>query len=143
MRQIIRTTFIAIVAVAAFSSCKKDDKSRVELLTSANWKLVSDQEKAGTGPWEEYIDDYEACELDNYIKFNNNNSAEFNEGLTKCDPTDDQVYSLPWAFQNDESQINMDGEILDIEELSGSTLIVTTSETYAGTTYYYKQILKH
>lgn len=134
---------IALLSVAVFSACKKDSKDREELLTSQRWKLVSDQEKAGTGPWEEYIDDYDACELDNYIKFNSNNSAEFNEGPTKCDPTDDQAYSLPWVFLNDETQLSIDGEVLDIEELSGSTLIVTSSDTYAGTTYYYKQILKH
>src|SRR5688572_28148875 len=100
MKQMIRTACIAIASVAMFSSCKKDDKSRTELLTSSNWKIVSDQEKAGTGAWEEYIDDYDACQLDNFIKFNTDNSVDFNEGPTKCDPTDDQEYSSPWMFEN-------------------------------------------
>lgn len=143
MKQIIRTTFVAIAAVAMFSSCKKDDKSRTDLLTSGNWKIISDQERAGTGAWEEYIDDYDACELDNYLKFSKANTVEFNEGPTLCDPLDDQSYTLPWNFMSDETQLSVAGEVVNIEELSGSTLTITSSETVGGTTYTYKQIYKH
>lgn len=143
MKQIIRTACIAMATAAIFSSCKKDDKSRTELLTSGNWKIVSDQERVGSGAWEEYIDDYEPCELDNYVKFSKANVVTFNEGASLCDPSDDQEYTLPWSFLSDETQLSVAGEIVDIEELSGSTFIFTSSETVSGTTHYYRQTWKH
>ncbi len=139
----IRIACIVCISMIFVTSCKKDDKSRMELITSGNWKLVSDQEKVGNGTWQEYIQGYAACELDNYMKFSNNNTFEYNEGPTKCDPLDDQSITAPWAFENGETSLNILGEVLIIEELTGSTLTVTYSDTFNGTTTYYKQVYKH
>lgn len=143
MKRMIRIACIVCISMIFVTSCKKDDKSRMELITSGNWKLVSDQEKVGNGTWQEYIQGYAACELDNYMKFSNNNTFEYNEGPTKCDPLDDQSITAPWAFENGETSLNILGEVLIIEELTGSTLTVTYSDTFNGTTTYYKQVYKH
>ena len=144
MKHFIRTTCVAMASMVIFASCKKDDdKSRTELLTQSNWKLVSDQEKAGSAPWEEYIDDYDPCELDNYFKFNTNGSVVLDEGPTKCDPTDPQTETGNWSFESNESRLNLDGYVVDIEELNGSTLTFTSTETFGGVTYIYKQIYRH
>lgn len=143
MKKMIRYSLIAVVAAVSLSSCKKDDKSRMELITTGNWKIVSDQEKVGNGAWEEYISSYEACELDSYVRFNTNNTFEANEGPTKCDPGGIDSFTGSWNFENGETQINMMGSIENIEELTGSTLVLSSSENYNGTMYYYKQVYKH
>ena len=143
MKRMIRMACIVSISMISFTSCKKDEKTRMELMTAGNWKIVSDQEKTGTGAWQENIQTYSACELDNYIKFSANNTFEFNEGPTKCDPMDDQSETAPWAFENNESSINIYGEVLGVEELSGSVLILTSSDTFGGTTTYYKQVFNH
>ena len=143
MKKMIRLSFIAAIAAISLSSCKKDEKTRMELLTSGNWKIVSDQEKINNGAWEEYISGYDACELDSYFKFNTNNTFEYNEGPTKCDAMDPQSFSGAWNFENGETQINIFGNVENIDELTASTLITSASETYNGTTYYYKQVYKH
>lgn len=143
MKKMIRYSFIAAIAAVSLSSCKKDEKTRMELITAGNWKIVSDQVKFGNGNWEEFITGYEACELDNYIKFNTNNTVEGNEGATKCSPDDPQSMTGQWSFANGESQISMFGEVANIDELNESTIVTSSSETFNGTTYYYKQVYKH
>ncbi|RZK66540.1 MAG: hypothetical protein EOO92_25130 [Pedobacter sp.] len=143
MKNFIRTGCMVLAAAAMFTSCKDDDKSRTELLTSGNWKIVSDQSRVGNGAWQEDIGTYDPCELDNYAKFSEANTVAFNEGPTKCDPLDDQEYVLPWSFVNGEDQISVAGEVYTIDELNGSTLTLSTSEVIGSTTYYYRQTLKH
>ena len=143
MKKMIRIACIVSISMIFLASCKKDDKSRMELITAGNWKLVSDQEKTGNGAWEENIQTYSACELDNYLKFSANNTFEYNEGPTRCSPLDDQSITAPWAFENGETTVNIYGEVLTVEELSGSTLIFTSSDTFGGTTTYYKQVFSH
>lgn len=143
MKKMIRIACIMCISAIFVTSCKKDDKSRMELITSGNWKIVSDQVKVGNGGWDEGIQAYSSCELDNYLKFSSNNTVEYNEGATMCDPLDDQSITAPWAFENGETSLNIFGEVLIIEELTGSTLTVTSSDTYNGTTTYYKQVFKH
>jgi hypothetical protein len=142
MKKMIRYTLIAALVAISFTSCKKDDAptetSRIELLTSANWKLTSDQTKLGTGAWVESIGFQESCDLDNYLKFNSNNTAEDNEGATKCDPLDLQSYTRTWAFQNGETQILFYGLVWTIDELTSTRLTLSTSEELGNGTHYYK-----
>lgn len=142
---IVRTTCIAIASMSIFSSCKKDDDNgnRLELLTTGSWKLVSTQEKVNNGAWVEYIDDYEDCSLDDYLKFNTNSLVEFNAGPTLCDPSEDQSYTVPWSFEDGQSKINIEGDLANIETLNSNTLTVTFIEVDGGVTYYYKDVFNH
>ena len=143
MKKMIRIACIISISMIFFTSCKKDEKSKMELITSGNWKLVSGQERTGNAAWQENIQTYSPCELDNYIKFSTNSTFELNEGPTKCDPQDDQSINAPWAFENGESSVNIYGEVLAIEELSGSKLVLTYFDAFGGTTTYYKQVFSH
>lgn len=143
MKKMIRFSLIAITALIVLSSCKKDDKSNTELLTAGSWKLVSEMEKVDNGNWVENIGSYSACELDDYIIFKTNNTYEFNEGATKCDPTDPQIETGIWAFGANEATLSVDGNPADLNELSSSTLIVSSSYTFGVNTYYSKQTFKH
>lgn len=143
MKKIIRYSFIAAIAAVSFSSCKKDEKTKMELITEGNWILISDQEKVGSGEWQEFITSYEACEKDNYLKFSANNTVEANEGASKCDPGDPQTMTGPWGFENGETQINIYGFVGNIDELSGSRLTVSTTEQVGTLTYYSRQTYSH
>lgn len=143
MKKMIRFTLIAFAALIVLSSCKKDDKSNTELLTAGNWKLVSEMEKVDNGNWVENIGSYSSCDLDDYIIFKTNNTYEFNEGASKCDPTDPQIETGIWAFEANETKLSVDGEAADLKELSSSTLMISSSITFGGSIYYSKQTFKH
>ncbi len=145
MKQIIRTACIAMAAAAIFSSCKKDDdKSRTELLTSGNWRLVLAQERLNGGAWDNVTaDNFEACELDNRIKFSTPDVVTIDEGATKCNSGDPQTQTGTWNFVNNELDLNLDGELYDIDELNGNTLAISYTETFGGSTYTYQLVLKH
>jgi hypothetical protein len=143
MKKIIRYSFIAAIAAVSFSSCKKDEKTKMELITEGNWKLISDQEIIGTGEWQEYITSYEACERDNYLKFSSNNIVEANEGATQCDAGDPPSTSGPWSFVNGETQINIYGYVGNLDELSASRMTISTTETVGTITYYSRQTYSH
>lgn len=148
MKQIFRTACIALASAAIFTSCKKDDDKpatadpKTTFLTNGTWKLVSDQEKIGNEPWQEMIGFYDACELDNFLKFNPT-QVVYNDGAVKCDPADQQEYSFPWSFENGGTKLNIDGEVVEIEELSATTLSVVSSDTADGLVFKYRQVFKH
>jgi len=142
-------TVLSIMLALSFSACKKDDKktSNTDYLTSGNWKIVSDQEKVGAAAWVETIGDYDACELDNFYKFNTNNTAVYDEGATKCDPADPQTADLTWEFLNNGSQLKI-GTLLysdtaDIVTLNATNLVIQSSDNSGGVVSLYKLTFAH
>jgi hypothetical protein len=126
-------------------SCKKknDQKSKMTLLTQKPWVYAKDESKINTGVWEDDFPTWLSCEKDDQIIFRTNNTYEFNEGATKCDPSDDQIIdSGAWAFTNNETKITLNGEVT-IDQLDENTLIISESDVYSGTTYYYRATFKH
>lgn len=145
MKKIIRTACIVMASAAIFSSCKKDDdKSRTELITSGPWRLEKAQERINGGAWDDVTaDNFDACDLDNRFTFSSGGVITLDEGATKCDPADPQTQTGAWNFVNNEEDLNMDGELYDIDELSKNTLAISYTETFGGETYTYQLILKH
>lgn len=147
MKSLIRLTLIAVSAMFILASCSKDEeevsKTRTELLTQADWKIVSDMNKSGSDPWNDEISSYDACELDNYLSFKIDHTAVYDEGATKCDPSDPQIESGVWAFTDNDTRINLNGASFTLDELSATTLTISFSYTYNGVTEYIKQTYKH
>jgi hypothetical protein len=123
--------FAVLILIA--TGCKKDkDGGRMGIITSGTWKIIALATEPGyDADGDGDIDSdlfalYDACEKDDYFVFRNNGSFEVNEGPTKCDPSNPQVYSSEWQFANNESEIIIDGDRGIIEELTNSTLRIRT-----------------
>lgn len=129
----------------AIVSCKKDKKSKSELLTEKTWKVTKEESKMNSSP---YVDDFPgwaSCEKDNIIQFFTNNTFKETEGATKCDPADpDEVSAGGWAFTQNETKITLNGLFeATIEQLDGSTLVVTYTETSGSDTYSTRTTYSH
>jgi Lipocalin-like domain len=143
----------SFVILSGIGACKKDsaaDKSRTELITQAAWKLVKSESKTGTGAWVDGTGLFLACEKDDNFVFRTNASYEINEGLTKCAPTDPQIYETgTWAFQTNETEVRLtstgssSSDISVIEQLTETTLVITQTYVSGGTTYYDRTTLGH
>jgi hypothetical protein len=111
-------------------ACKKDksDSQRVDLISTGTWKLFGLTAQPGYDvDGDGYIDNnlylfYDACEKDNIHTFRKNGEYQIDEGASKCDPADPQVYSSHWEFRNGESEIMIDGDLGVIEELTSTSL---------------------
>ncbi len=111
-------------------SCKDDEKSNTELLVDHQWKITSITSDpaidwTGTGVFvTDVYSQYEACEKDDLTIFKSNGVVNYDQGATKCDPSDPQTTTGTWAFSADEKILTLDGESFDIITLDESTLKV-------------------
>jgi hypothetical protein len=140
MTKIIRSTALLTLITAfilSIGACKKDAaKSKTELLTQSNWKIVKEEHKSGAGAW---IDNTAtlACEKDNQIVFSTTLALEFNEGATKCNPTDPQILTTgTWSFLTNETQLQIalfgTTNLFSLDQLDDNTMVLSRSETIGG-----------
>ena len=134
MKQAYSIIAIVVVLIIAIG-CKKDkDSSRMGIITSGTWKLIALSTEPGYDvDGDGHIDTdlfafYDLCEKDDYFTFKSNGTYEINEGPTKCDPSDPQVYTSDWQFANNETEIIIDGDRGVIEELTNSTLRIRAEQ---------------
>ena len=78
--------FLSAFLVLLAFGCKKDDPTLIEVLQSGKWKIAGVKFN-GT----DAISSIEACELDNFTRYNTDNTYVVDEGATKCDSTDPQI----------------------------------------------------
>ena len=130
---------LAIVSLFSFSSCKKEEtktKTKTDILTQKPWVVTKFEEKAGTAPWEDDFPNFDACNKDDQYVFRTNNTYEFNEGATKCDPTDPQIFGAGnWSFKNNETILSFDGEDFNLDQLNENSMIISLQESIGGTIY--------
>ncbi len=116
------------------NSCKKEDaKSKTDLLTQKAWMIQKAESKEGNNPWEDDFPNWDACSKDDRYIFRVNNTYEFNEGLTKCDPADPQVFDTgSWAFTNNETKLLIGSDEFTIVALTETNLIISVQESVGG-----------
>ncbi len=140
---LLATLFAAVLLTG--TSCKKDDddsngKSKSELLIG-NWVLTSDAyspayDYEGNGvKLSEIFQLYDACEKDDLLIFKTGNAGEYNEGSSKCDPSDDQAYPFTWVLTNNDNTITVGGDDYNLVQLNASTLKVAETFIEDGITY--------
>ena len=114
------------------AGCKKDDEddtdqqTKTQLLTSGVWRISGhtspdayDYDLDGTSSTD-IFSQYDACEKDNTLLFKTDGTYEADEGALKCDPDDAQMDSGTWAFIENETKMLVDGETIDIIELTST-----------------------
>lgn len=148
------TLYVTFSILLFAAACKKASEptppTRTEMLTSSPWKWV-----AGTvtpaydifGDGKPINGDYftkaPKCWQDDIYTFTSANKFTHDEGATKCDPADPQIYSQgTWAFETGENVIRIktssnssDDSIWQINELTSTSLKVIETYVENGKTY--------
>lgn len=142
------------------SACRKDEdnqKSRIGLLTTSTWKLISysvdppfktyDNDGNPTGTSSDYYAFMGDCQKDNTQKFNTDNRLEIDEGLNKCLSEIPQKTYGTWSLSSDETILTTIllsyTQSLTILELTSERLKVTWTETWVGKTSTFILIYSH
>jgi hypothetical protein len=100
--------FMALCGLLTLNACSKDDdESPTDLLTGGTWSLSEQRTDTDLdGTLENSLED---CSKDDKTTFEDGGSYKFDEGATKCDPSDPQSSTGTWA-------LSTDGKILTITE---------------------------
>ena len=152
---------LEVASSVSLSSCGNDDdevvKSKTELLTSSGWKTTAltinpGFDFDGDGVKEtDLMAGQDACNTDDITVYKTDKTYTEEEGATKCDPTDQQVYGTgTWTFNSDETVLSTTASgsgntptNYTITELSESTMKFTTTFTDSATTYTVNGTLTH
>jgi len=142
-----KTNLLLIITLTLLAlSCKKDENlSKKELLIGKEWIMTAQTVSPAmnidgtliTGLYAQY----DPCDKDDIGKFNSNGSYTLEEGLTKCDVSNPQVYETgTWTFNSDETIIVMTsstGTVTNrkIQELTEIKIIITEEEVVEGIKY--------
>jgi len=137
-----------LLLAGSLAGCKKDDDkdpSKVDLLTAKNWQQTAGTATStdrGITTTVDIYKDQEACEKDNFLKFNSNKTVDVNEGPTRCDASDPQVVSGSWDLNSDQTKLYLNSTALgggltaqlEVVELSSSKLVLKGTDLSQGTT---------
>jgi len=137
--------FTALILSSFFVGCKKkEDKpataqTRTQLLTANNWLMtaftVNPPIAAGGTQISDLFAQMGNCSKDDLTKFNTNLTVLYDEGATKCDPSDPQTTNGIWSFNTDETIITVDGDSQKIETLNATQLKISSTEVEDGISY--------
>lgn len=123
---------LLLAAATVITSCSKDDDdnksggsggttaSNTSKLCNKNWKMTSLKLNGF-----ETISSLDTCDLDDFIRFNTDNTYIEDEGATKCDPTDPQTLTGNWSWAANETKLVADGDGLASDTLN----VLTNSGT--------------
>lgn len=150
-KKMSQAVLYALLLSLTFTACKKDSdsndpgnggdnnkpKTLTEMLTTGKWLEIDARDPNGS-VWDQVPD----CSKDDYMIFKVDGSYEYDNGPTKCKPTDPQIEKGEgiWQFINNETRINIGNLDYQIEELTDSKLtLLLSGPGYQLTTYYIKK----
>ncbi|OGX91495.1 hypothetical protein [Hymenobacter coccineus] len=103
---------LAFALASATAGCKKDGlqlSTPDNLLSGTKWKLISNSSLINL-PGFTPLDNYALllpCNKDDFQQFNASNVYAYNEGPTKCDPSDPQEQPGLWFLGNFGTQLTI------------------------------------
>jgi hypothetical protein len=124
---------VIFILIVVFTGCKKDSapvaqpSQKMKLLTTGQWRLA-----AITDGSDDQYSHLPACVKDNYQIFKTDGTIEYNEGPTKCNPSQSQTSNGTWRFDKNETEIWLDGGLWTLEELTTDVYKIGT-DTYTST----------
>lgn len=128
-RKLVLLISILLVCLISFVNCKDEAPvpSKHTLITQGSWKMTAhalDPAYDGITNW---YTQYPPCEQDNLLKFKLNGTYIQDEGPTKCDPDDDQVFILStWTFNVTGNLIHFGNGIeWNVDQLTSDRLIIS------------------
>ena len=139
MKYSVWTFFIFLILFGILNSCKKekeDVNQTVYLLTKQSWTLVSIRQNINNSGWVDIYSGFSPCVKDNKFFFNTDYTYYWDEGFTKCSPTDPQTFSNgTWSLSSDGlklfTKFGLTTTNVDITLLDNSNL-VTMKNSISG-----------
>jgi hypothetical protein len=145
------TSIIAAALGLAVLGCSKDKTdtpapSKTDLLTDKNWIISAQTVSPGISSGGTIITDiygqFQACDKDDFIRFEKPNVFKDDEGATKCLTANPQTTTGTWVFNADQTIITITGQggnpvSANITELTDTSLKFTFTQTNAGINYTY------
>lgn len=125
---------------------------KTELLIKDNWILLSSTIDPPVSILGNTLSDVyalvPACDRDNFAKYKSDQTGIYDEGATKCESQDPQTVAFNWSFKANETQIQQDGDLLNVLELTETTLKVRfpidgTEYGIPGTTFQLTNTYRH
>ncbi len=154
----MQRSLLAVMLLALCLSCKEEAPAptKMELLTGKTWKWVAgsispayDIFGIGVLVGEDYFSRAPQCWQDDLWVFSAENKFRHEEGATKCNVADPQVYIQgSWTFEPDGKAIKIakDGSgesIWTINELTSTSLKITETYPEKGKTYTFRYSFSH
>ncbi|SMB81929.1 hypothetical protein SAMN00120144_3032 [Hymenobacter roseosalivarius DSM 11622] len=151
MKNLFHITLLLLLA-GIFTACpKKSDPEAADpkttLLINKDWRATADVSvtttSAGASTTTDNYAALAACGKDDFIRFNDNNVLEINEGPSKCSPADQQTAKGTWSWNADRTVItftepclcpNFPSTLSGPADLTSSTLVVKQTSTNNGST---------
>ena len=145
---------LMIIGITTTFSCKKDKddaaKTKTELITMGSWKRTAftstpayDWNADGTFDIN-LLNTMFPCEKDNFETYQTNGMVVTNEGVTKCNQSDPQTWSVAWRFSNNETKLIWDiGDEYTLLELTETTLKFQSTFVENGVTYTHVETYGH
>ena len=151
--KLFKYSLIALISISLFSCDKDDDAAQIAPATPTNteklcgknfitsdYTLIQNGVTVMTGLDTNFLP---ACQQDDIIRFETNGALAFDEGATKCDPTDPQTEAGTWAFYDSETKLifepGPDADTSDIITNDGTILIIGGSFIEMGSTIEFRQ----
>lgn len=129
--------FTLLVIITAHSACKKestDSKTKTQLITEQSWILVSFRYNFNNGAWTDGYATIPNCQKDNKLLFQSNFDCILDEGITKCNSSDPQIFQQgSWLFLSNETKLsttyNGSTAVVDIVQLDNSSMKTSRKDT--------------
>ncbi len=122
---------LGVSILFSITSCNKTSaepeiESKTRLISKSGWQLEKDEVQNDSGPITDLMIGRPACRKDDVTVFNTDNSMEVNEGATKCDALNPQIYSVSsWNFSDSETKLQIGGGYTyNIEKIDNNSLIL-------------------
>lgn len=142
----LKNYFFILVAILLIQACSKKDETPAAVtkttLISKTWLVTTATvSPAIPGIGSNLLAGATACDLDDITVFNANASYTIEEGATKCNASDPQVYERgTWRFINNETQLETTETggtpvVANLTELSANRMVQTATEVLNGITY--------
>jgi len=135
--------FTALILSSFFVGCKKkEDKpataqTKTQLLTANNWVLTAIMSSTLGETDKDLFRILPNCIKDDFSKYNSNFTLIYDDGATKCNPSDPQTTNDVWSFNSDETILTVSGDPKKIETLNATVLIFSYSDVNDGKTKTY------
>ncbi|HTM97767.1 MAG TPA: hypothetical protein VL088_03445 [Pedobacter sp.] len=131
---------LALLVIIVTASCKKDFKEtqeRTVLLTKpSGWLQLKLEQKSPTGTWLDITGNPLPSEKDNALIFDPWYGWTINEGALKLPGSGQVIASGTWSFVDKGVQIK-DGNLMEISELTETSLIVIVNSATGSYRYTY------
>ncbi len=158
MKSTIQLTalLLVITCAAIFLSCDDDDddndetpKTKRELLTAGPWKRTALTSNPAYDWNANGVSDTDVlsimfpCEKDNFEEYKANGIVETNEGPTKCNSADPQIWTETWDLIDNEIFYADYGYKFTLVEVTETTLKLTVTFEENGITYTHDEAYSH